>query len=40
MLAQCWKAKWALFLPFIILGGIFGGVFTPTEAAVVGCFYA
>jgi len=40
VLAQCWKAKWALFLPFIILGGIYGGVFTPTEAAVVGCFYA
>jgi C4-dicarboxylate transporter DctM subunit len=37
---QCWKAKWALLLPFIILGGIYGGVFTPTEAAVVGCFYA
>ena len=23
---QCWKAKWALFLPIIILGGIYGGV--------------
>jgi C4-dicarboxylate transporter DctM subunit len=40
VLKQCWKAKWALFLPFLILGGIYGGVFTPTEAAVVGCFYA
>ena len=27
-------------LPFIILGGIYGGLFTPTEAAVVGCVYA
>ncbi len=40
VLSQCWKAKWALFLPFIILGGIYGGVFTPTEAAVIGCVYA
>ena len=34
------KAFWALLLPFLILGGIYGGVFTPTEAAVVGCVYA
>ena len=34
------KAIWALILPFIILGGIYGGLFTPTEAAVVGCVYA
>lgn len=34
------KAFWALMLPFIILGGIYGGLFTPTEAAVVGCVYA
>jgi C4-dicarboxylate transporter DctM subunit len=31
---------WALFMPVLILGGIYGGVFTPTEAAVVGCVYA
>ena len=37
---RCWKAKWALFLPILILGGIYGGVFTPTEAAVVGVVYA
>lgn len=30
----------ALALPVIILGGIYGGLFSPTEAAVVGCFYA
>ena len=35
-----WDAKWALFLPVIILGGIYGGIFTPTEAAVVACFYS
>lgn len=33
-------AKWALALPVIILGGIYGGIFTPTEAGVVGCVYA
>src|SRR5690625_2106214 len=30
-----WAALPALLLPFIILGGIYGGVFTPTEAAAV-----
>jgi C4-dicarboxylate transporter, DctM subunit len=34
------KASWALLMPVIILGGIYGGVFTPTEAAVVAVFYA
>lgn len=33
------KASFALFLPFIVLGGIYAGIFTPTEAAVVGCVY-
>lgn len=32
-------AKWALLVPVIILGGIYGGVFTPTEAAAVGVMY-
>ena len=40
VLEQCWRAKWALFLPILILGGIYGGVFTPTEAAVVGVVYS
>jgi tripartite ATP-independent transporter DctM subunit len=31
---------WALLMPVIILGGIFGGVFTATEAAVVSAAYA
>jgi C4-dicarboxylate transporter DctM subunit len=30
---------WALLMPIIILGGIYGGVFTPTEAAVVALVY-
>jgi C4-dicarboxylate transporter DctM subunit len=31
---------WAVLAPAIVLGGIYGGVFTPTEAAVVSCVYA
>ncbi len=34
------KAGWALLMPVIILGGIYGGVFTPTEASAVAVFYA
>jgi C4-dicarboxylate transporter, DctM subunit len=34
-----WDAKWALLIPIIILGGIYGGIFTPTEAAVVAVVY-
>lgn len=33
-------ASFALMLPVIILGGLRGGIFTPTEAAVVAAFYA
>ena len=32
-------AIWALIMPVIILGGIYGGIFTPTEAAGVACVY-
>ena len=35
-----WKALPAIALPVIILGGIAGGIFTPTEASVVAVFYA
>lgn len=34
------RATFALLMPVIILGGIYGGVFTPTEASVVAVFYA
>lgn len=34
------KSLFALMMPVIILGGIYGGVFTPTEASVVSVFYA
>jgi tripartite ATP-independent transporter DctM subunit len=34
------KAILALFMPVIILGGIYGGIFTPTEASVAAVFYA
>jgi C4-dicarboxylate transporter DctM subunit len=34
------SALGAIFMPLIILGGIFGGVFTATEAAVVATIYA
>ena len=34
------QASWALLMPVIILGGIYGGIFTPTEASAVSVFYA
>ena len=34
------EAGWGLFLIVIILGGIYGGIFTPTEAAAVAAIYA
>ncbi len=38
-----WKAFkdafWGLMMPVIILGGIYGGIFTPTEAAAVSVIY-
>ena len=39
-LEAVWDAKWALINPVIILGGIYAGVFTPTEAAAVAAVYA
>ena len=35
-----WDAKWSLMAPVVILGGIYSGLFTPTEAAVVAVFYS
>ncbi|WP_108482168.1 TRAP transporter large permease [Oceaniglobus ichthyenteri] len=34
------RGVWALGVPVLILGGIYGGVFSPTEAAAVACLYA
>jgi tripartite ATP-independent transporter DctM subunit len=34
------QAALALLMPVIILGGIYGGIFTPTEASAVAVFYA
>lgn len=40
VLKAIYESKWALMIPVIILGGIYGGVFSPTEAAVVAVVYA
>ncbi len=40
LLRAFWDGKWALGAPVLILGGIYSGVFTPTEAAGVAVFYA
>lgn len=34
------ESFWGLLAPVIILGGLYGGIFTPTEAAVVAVFYS
>ena len=34
-----WEAKWSLLMPIIILGGIYGGFFTPTESAAIAVVY-
>ncbi|MEL7647663.1 MAG: TRAP transporter large permease [Sedimentibacter sp.] len=39
LLKSIWDAKWALLMPVIILGGIYTGICSPTEAAVVSCVY-
>ena len=39
-MGKIWDAKYALLMPIIILGGIYSGVFTPTEAGVVAVVYA
>ncbi|WP_165175218.1 TRAP transporter large permease subunit [Desulfovibrio sp. ZJ369] len=37
--AAVWDAKWALLVPVIVLGGIYGGLMTPTEAAAIAAMY-
>ncbi|MDK2868522.1 MAG: hypothetical protein PWP51_2303 [Clostridiales bacterium] len=39
LLRSIWDAKWALLMPVIILGGIYSGACSPTEAAVISCVY-
>ena len=43
-MAALWRAFkgafWALMAPFVLLGGLFSGIFTPTEAAAVAVVYA
>ena len=39
-LKAAWEGKWSLGAPILILGGIYGGAFTPTEAAGVAVFYS
>jgi C4-dicarboxylate transporter DctM subunit len=38
--SSCKNAVWGLLVPIIILGGIFSGLFTPSEAAVIAVDYA
>lgn len=42
-MAEKWQAlreaSWAMLLPVIILGGIYSGIFTPTESAAIGVMY-
>lgn len=40
MLKAMWKGKWGLFAPIIILGSIYSGFATPTEAAEIAVLYA
>lgn len=35
-----WRATPAIVMPVIVLGGIYSGIFTPTEAAAVACVYS
>ncbi|MCG8563973.1 MAG: TRAP transporter large permease, partial [Desulfobacterales bacterium] len=40
LLEAMWEGKWALGAPLIILGGIYSGIVTPSEAAAIAVFYA
>lgn len=39
ILKRCREAIWEIPLPFLVIGGIYGGLFTATEAAAVMAFY-
>ncbi|MFC3571419.1 TRAP transporter large permease [Paracoccus simplex] len=38
-MCACYQGFWALLAPVVILGGIYTGMFTPTEAAIIAIFY-
>jgi C4-dicarboxylate transporter, DctM subunit len=40
IMVALYKSTWALLTPVVILGGIYSGIFTATEAAVVAVFYS
>jgi C4-dicarboxylate transporter, DctM subunit len=40
IVAALYRSTWALLTPVVILGGIYSGIFTPSEAAVVAAFYS
>ena len=40
LMTACLTGLPALMMPFIVLGGIYGGIFTPTEAAAVAVIYS
>jgi C4-dicarboxylate transporter DctM subunit len=39
-MASLRHSSWGLFLPVLIIGGIYTGIFTPTEAAAIGTIYS
>lgn len=39
-LRALWEAKWSLMVPVIVLGGIYGGITTPTEAGAAAVIFA
>lgn len=40
ILKRTWHAAGTLFMPILVLGGIYSGIFTATEAAAVACVYS
>jgi len=40
IVASFWDAIWGLLLIVVVIGGIYGGIFTPTEAAAMSAVYA
>ncbi len=40
LLSIVWKGKTALAMPFLVLGGIYSGIFTPVEASIMAVVYA